>query len=87
MTGGANGVALAVSALFSLAVAVTGFLAARWRKAGDAHTLDEWRLGGRSFGTWTTWVTRPRRPFPALVGGLSTRWSHRWALSPAGRPA
>nr|WP_206442321.1 sodium:solute symporter family protein [Streptomyces boncukensis] len=32
-----------------------GFLAARWRKAADADTLDEWGLGGRSFGTWVTW--------------------------------
>ncbi|MEV6940762.1 monocarboxylate uptake permease MctP [Streptomyces sp. NPDC051172] len=55
MTGGVNGVALAVFALFFLAVTVMGFLAARWRKADNEHTLDEWGLGGRSFGTWTTW--------------------------------
>ena len=55
MTGGVNGVALAVFALFFLAVTVLGFLAARWRKAGDEHTLDDWGLGGRSFGTWITW--------------------------------
>ncbi|MFJ9012766.1 sodium:solute symporter, partial [Streptomyces canus] len=55
MTAGVNGVALAVFALFFLAVTVMGFLAARWRKTGDTHTLDEWGLGGRSFGTWITW--------------------------------
>jgi solute:Na+ symporter, SSS family len=55
MTGGVNGVALAVFALFFLLVTVMGFLAARWRKAGDGYTLDEWGLGGRSFGTWITW--------------------------------
>ncbi|KUN12597.1 sodium:solute symporter, partial [Streptomyces canus] len=55
MTGGVNGVALAVFVLFFLAVTVMGFLAARWRKAGDGYTLDEWGLGGRSFGTWITW--------------------------------
>ncbi|QTD96041.1 monocarboxylate uptake permease MctP [Streptomyces cyanogenus] len=54
MTDGVNGVALAVFALFFLAVTVLGFLAACWRK-GDEHTLDEWGLGGRSFGTWITW--------------------------------
>ena len=32
-----------------------GFLAARWRKAETEHSLDEWGLGGRSFGTWVTW--------------------------------
>ncbi|MFF4801036.1 monocarboxylate uptake permease MctP [Streptomyces sp. NPDC001351] len=55
MTGGVNGMALAVFALFFLLVTVMGFLAARWRKSGDGHTLDEWGLGGRSFGTWITW--------------------------------
>ena len=55
MTGSVNGVALAVFALFFLAVTVLGFLAARWRKADDEHTLDDWGLGGRSFGTWITW--------------------------------
>ncbi|MFF7762995.1 monocarboxylate uptake permease MctP [Streptomyces griseorubiginosus] len=55
MTGGINAVALAVFALFFLAVTVMGFLAARWRKPGNEHTLDEWGLGGRSFGTWITW--------------------------------
>ncbi|MFF1723709.1 monocarboxylate uptake permease MctP [Streptomyces sviceus] len=55
MNGGVNGVALAVFALFFLAVTVMGFLAARWRKPDDVHTLDEWGLGGRSFGTWITW--------------------------------
>ncbi|WP_430379628.1 sodium:solute symporter family protein, partial [Streptomyces sp. B1-3] len=55
MTGGINAVALAVFALFFLAVTVMGFLAARWRKPGNEHSLDEWGLGGRSFGTWITW--------------------------------
>nr|WP_245654549.1 sodium:solute symporter family protein [Streptomyces violens] len=32
-----------------------GFLAARWRKAEQSDNLDEWGLGGRSFGTWVTW--------------------------------
>ncbi|MCQ9181904.1 sodium:solute symporter [Streptomyces sp. IBSBF 2953] len=54
MKDGVNGVALAVFIFFFLAVTVMGFLAARWRKA-ESDSLDEWGLGGRSFGTWVTW--------------------------------
>ncbi len=54
-THGVNGVALAVFVFFFLAVTVMGFLAARWRKAEQSANLDEWGLGGRSFGTWITW--------------------------------
>jgi SSS family solute:Na+ symporter len=50
-----NGVALGVFIFFFLAVTVMGFLAARWRRAENALHLDEWGLGGRSFGTWVTW--------------------------------
>ncbi|POX55573.1 sodium:solute symporter [Streptomyces sp. Ru71] len=50
-----NGVALGVFIFFFLLVTVMGFLAARWRKAENEHSLDEWGLGGRSFGTWITW--------------------------------
>ena len=55
--------ALGVFAFFFLLVTVMGFWASRWRR-GDGPTpgphLDEWGLGGRSFGTWITWF---------LVGG------------------
>ncbi|MCX4819280.1 sodium:solute symporter [Streptomyces sp. NBC_01142] len=54
MKDGVNGVALAVFIFFFLAVTVMGFLAARWRRA-ESESLDEWGLGGRSFGTWVTW--------------------------------
>ncbi|MEB8336293.1 monocarboxylate uptake permease MctP [Streptomyces endophyticus] len=54
MNGGVNGVALTVFIFFFVAVTVMGFLAARWRKA-ENESLDEWGLGGRSFGTWVTW--------------------------------
>jgi SSS family solute:Na+ symporter len=37
-----------------------GFVAARWRRAESMEHLDEWGLGGRSFGSWVTWF---------LVGG------------------
>jgi solute:Na+ symporter, SSS family len=50
-----NGVTLGVFIFFFLAVTVLGFLAARWRRAESPLHLDEWGLGGRSFGTWVTW--------------------------------
>ena len=48
--------------VFFVLVSVMGFVAARWQSGGEdklAH-IDEWGLGGRSFGTWITWF---------LVGG------------------
>ncbi|MFE0459089.1 monocarboxylate uptake permease MctP [Kitasatospora sp. NPDC058965] len=55
MSHGVNTSALVVFVLFFLLVTVLGFLAARWRKAENGQHLDEWGLGGRSFGTWITW--------------------------------
>ncbi|WP_037913034.1 monocarboxylate uptake permease MctP [Actinacidiphila yeochonensis] len=55
MKDGVNGVALGVFVFFFLAVTAVGFMAARWRRADNALHLDEWGLGGRSFGTWVTW--------------------------------
>jgi SSS family solute:Na+ symporter len=43
-----------------LLVSGMGFMAARWRRPTDMAHLDEWGLGGRSFGGWVTWF---------LVGG------------------
>jgi SSS family solute:Na+ symporter len=51
---------LVIFVVLFCAVAAMGFWAARWRKPGDMMHLDEWGLGGRSFGTWITWF---------LVGG------------------
>src|SRR5690349_24745439 len=37
-------------------MSVAGFAAARWRRpAGTIHDLEEWGVGGRAFGNWTTW--------------------------------
>ncbi|MTE20936.1 sodium:solute symporter [Streptomyces sp. TRM43335] len=55
MGDGVNVVALVVFVFFFAVVTVMGFLAARWRRAADTENLDEWGLGGRSFGTWVTW--------------------------------
>ncbi|MBU2670577.1 sodium:solute symporter [Actinoplanes bogorensis] len=43
-----------------LLVSGMGFVAARWRRPDNMEHLDEWGLGGRSFGGWITWF---------LVGG------------------
>ncbi|GIL37519.1 sodium:solute symporter [Phycicoccus jejuensis] len=52
---GVDGVALAVLTVLFLLVTVMGFLATRWRRPTSMESLDEWGLGGRSFGTWITW--------------------------------
>ena len=52
-------VEMSVFLFFFLLVTVIGFLASRWRR-GDLDLLDEWGLGGRSFGTLITWF---------LIGG------------------
>ncbi len=52
---GVNGVALAVLIVLFLAVTLMGFYASRWRRPTSMESLDEWGLGGRSFGTWITW--------------------------------
>src|SRR2546430_1170369 len=53
--------ALAVFCAFFVLVTLAGFWAARWRRPdGGIHSLEEWGLAGRSFGTWITWF---------LVGG------------------
>ena len=46
-----NWVELVVFVVLFLAVTVMGFLAARWRRGDDLDHLDEWGLGGRSFGS------------------------------------
>jgi len=50
----ANPVAIAVFLILFVMVACLGFVATRWRKA-DLHSVHEWGLGGRSFGTVITW--------------------------------
>jgi SSS family solute:Na+ symporter len=50
-----NWVALVVVVFLFAVVTVMGFLAARWRRPADLQSLHEWGLGGKSFGTWTTW--------------------------------
>jgi SSS family solute:Na+ symporter len=55
-----NGVAVGVFVFLFLLVTVLGFAAARWRRAKDLATLDEWGLGGRGFGSFVAWF---------LIGG------------------
>src|ERR1051326_7679176 len=49
-----DALALAIFVALFAAVAVIGFVAARWRR-GDLSLLNEWGLGGRRFGTVVTW--------------------------------
>src|ERR687886_233739 len=53
-------VQIAIFIILFLLVSGMGFVAARWRRAESMAHLDEWGLGGRSFGSWVTWF---------LVGG------------------
>jgi SSS family solute:Na+ symporter len=55
MNSGINYTALAVLVGLFLLVTVLGFWAANWRKGEHLQSLDEWGLGGRTFGTWITW--------------------------------
>ena len=54
-------VALAIFCAAFLLVTLAGFWAVRWRRpAAGMHSLEEWGLAGRNFGTWITWF---------LIGG------------------
>ncbi len=50
-----NWVALIVLIVLFGIVTVMGFQAARWRRPENLASLHEWGLGGKSFGTITTW--------------------------------
>ena len=84
---------LVVFAALFLAVSVMGFVASRWRSAPDLHSLDEWGLGGRSFGGWITWFLLGGDLYtaytfvavPALVFGAARRLL-RGALHRRGLP-
>ena len=53
--------ALMIFCLFFVLVTMAGFWAVRWRRpAAGMHSLEEWGLAGRNFGTWITWF---------LIGG------------------
>jgi SSS family solute:Na+ symporter len=51
---------IAIFVVLFVAVSAVGFVAARWRRPDTLAHLDEWGLGGRSFGGWVTWF---------LIGG------------------
>ena len=55
MNNGVNGVELGIVVFFFVVVAAVGFAAARWRRVADPNHLNEWGLGGRSFGGFVTW--------------------------------
>jgi solute:Na+ symporter, SSS family len=64
---GVNTVALTIVAVLFAIVTLIGFAAAHWRRAEDTLHLNEWGLGGRSFGTLITWFL--------LGGDLYTAYS------------
>lgn len=51
-----NAVTFSVFLALVLLVTVMGFMASRWRRSADGEQLDEWALGGRTFGPLITWV-------------------------------
>src|ERR1700739_3110242 len=51
-----NYVTFTIVVVLFLIVTLTGFAASRWRRAEDMMHLNEWGLGGRSFGTFIAWV-------------------------------
>jgi SSS family solute:Na+ symporter len=73
-----DGLQLAIVIALFLLVTVLGFVASRWRRAESLESLDEWGLGGRSFGGWVTWFLLGGDLYtaytfvavPALVFGL-----------------
>ncbi len=50
-----NYVSFTILLVLFLVVTLTGFAAARWRRAEDLLHLNEWGLGGRGFGTFVSW--------------------------------
>ncbi|HET7475659.1 MAG TPA: sodium:solute symporter [Dermatophilaceae bacterium] len=52
---GVDWVPLSILVILFALVTVMGFQAARWRRPDDIGSLHEWGLGGKSFGTVTTW--------------------------------
>src|SRR5256714_11233342 len=57
---GAHATEIVSATVIFLIVSGMGFVASRWRRPSTMAHLDEWGLGGRSFGSWVTWF---------LVGG------------------
>ena len=62
---GINWTELVVFAALFLIVAAMGFVAANWRRPTTMQHLDEWGLGGRSFGF--LWYLP--RYFPPVLSG------------------
>lgn len=52
---GVNVTGTTILIVLFLLVTVMGFMATRWRRPESMESLEEWGLGGRSFGTWITW--------------------------------
>ena len=46
-----NGVEFGIVVAMFVIFTVLGFLAVRWNRAPSLHSIEEWGLGGRRFGT------------------------------------
>jgi solute:Na+ symporter, SSS family len=46
---------IVIATVLFLLMSGMGFWAARWRRPSTMAHLNEWGLGGRSFGSWITW--------------------------------
>jgi SSS family solute:Na+ symporter len=84
-----NGVELTIVIVFFVLVTAMGFAAARWRRGQSLMHLDEWGLGGRRFGTFTTWFllggdlytayTFIAVPAAVFAGGATGFWALPYA--------
>jgi SSS family solute:Na+ symporter len=85
-----NGVELTIFIFFFALVTVMGFAAVRWRRGQTIMHLDEWGLGGRGFGTFTTWFllggdlytayTFIAVPAAVFAGGATGFWALPYAV-------
>jgi len=68
-----NAVTFTIVVVLFLVVTLTGFAAARWRRAEDMLHLNEWGLGGRSFGTFVAWFCSAATSTPPTRSSRSPR--------------
>jgi len=85
MTTELNTTALAVFVFFFVLVTVMGFVATHWRRPKTLAHIDEWGLGGRSFGIWITWFLVGGDFYTAYTVIAVRRWSIRLAPTVSSR--
>ncbi len=64
-----------ITIVLFVGVAGMGFVAANWRRPPHLHSLDEWSLAGRKFGSWLGWfMLGGWASSPSRTPRSSTRW-------------